>query len=268
MMCRLYGVTREGYASWKNRGRCLRSYEDERLYDVILDIYLKSGKVYGSPKITEIMRAQGYRIGKKRVARIMRENGLVAKRAKIYRKMPGLMHFITSVPNRGLDVLAERVDQVWVADITYLKVKDEWRYLAVVMDKFSRMIIGWSLGKNRTIKLTWSAFKQAYEQRSPSAGLIFHTDRGIEYRAYSFAERLSKRGVIQSMNRPRRMNDNAHMESFFANFKAERIHREPEAKTEAALRRMVEEYIDFYNNERAHSSIGYMSPSEYEKLAA
>lgn len=264
-MCRVYDVTRDGYNAWKRRGRPVRSYEDERLYDVILQLFQASGELYGSPKITEQMRAQGYRIGKKRVARIMRENGLVARRATIYRKMPGLCHFITAVPKLPIEELATAPDKVWVGDITYLKVGDEWRYLAVVMDKFSRRIVGWALGKDRTAKLSWAAFKVALAERRPEPGLIFHTDRGIEYRAYSFADRLAKRGIRQSMNRPRRMNDNAFMESFFANFKAERIHKRKAFKTERELRKVIIDYIDFYNNQRTHSSIGYQSPAEYER---
>ncbi len=133
------------------------------------------------------------------------------------------------------------------------------------MDKYSRRIVGWSLSDKRNAKLTWSAFKQALRNRIPPKGLLFHTDRGIEYRAFDFSDRLAKRGFVQSMNRPRKMNDNAHMESFFANFKAERIHRKPEFTCEKTLRGAITEYIGFYNNRRLHSSIGYLPPEEYER---
>ncbi len=264
-MCRVYDVKREGYYSWKRRGISYRSYEDETLYDEILAIFNRSGKVYGSPKITEAMKAQGYKISKKRVARIMRENGLVARRTKIYRRLPGLCRFIAQVPNRTLNLHAEELNKVWVGDITYLKLNDEWRYLAVVMDKCSRKIVGWSLSAKRDAKLTWKAMKQALGNRKPPRGLIFHTDRGIEYRAFEFAERLGKRGITQSMNRPRRMNDNAFMESFFANFKSERIHRRKVFTCEKVLRGVITDYIGFYNNRRLHSSIGYLPPVEYER---
>ena len=264
-MCRVYNVKRESYYSWKNRGRSLRSYEDEQLFDVILSIFNESHGLYGSPKITEAMKTLKYRISKKRVARIMQENGLKSRRSTIYRQKTGLNNFVKSVPNRILKVMATECDRVWVGDITYLKVNDEWRYLAVVMDKCSRRIIGWSLGEHRSAELTWEAFKQALKTRKPPAGLPFHTDRGIEYRAYSFADRLTKRGIIQSMNRPRRMNDNAHMESFFANFKAERIHRREEFSSDEQLHGVIKDYIEFYNNERLHSSIGYIAPAEFER---
>lgn len=257
-------MTRDGYNAWKRRGRPLRSYEDEQLYDVVLKLFQNSGELYGSPKITEQMRSLGYRIGKKRVARIMQENGLVARRATIYRKKPGLCHFIAAVPRLDIERLATGKDKVWVGDITYLKVRDEWRYLAVVMDQYSRRIVGWALGSDRTARLSWAAFRAALVERQPEAGLIFHTDRGIEYRAYSFADRLAKCGIRQSMNRPRRMNDNAFMESFFANFKAEKIHKRREFETERELRKVIADYIEFYNHLRAHSSIGYQAPAEFE----
>ena len=264
-MCRVYDVKREGYYSWRKRGRSYRSYEDEYLYDEILEVFNRSGKIYGSPKITEALRSRGYKIGKKRVARIMRENGLVARRTKIYRRLPGLCNFIAQVPNRTLNMSIKELNKVWVGDITYLKLGDEWRYLAVVMDKCSRKIVGWSLGSKRNAKLTWNAMKQALGNRKPPKGLIFHTDRGIEYRAFEFSERLEKRGITQSMNRPRRMNDNAFMESFFANFKSERIHRRKEFKCEKSLRGVITDYVGFYNNKRLHSSIGYLPPVEYER---
>lgn len=267
-MCRLYEVTRDGYNSWRRRGVSARKLEDEALYDIIAHHFKKSGGVYGSPKITQLIRSQGYPVARKRVARIMQENGLIARRARIYRKMPGLCHFIRSVPNRELAALANEPNKVWVGDITYVRVDGEWHYLAVVLDKHSRRVISWGLSDRRTADLTWRVMRQALRIRKPPAGLIFHTDRGIEYRAFHFAERVAKRGIIQSMNRPRRMNDNAHMESFFANFKAERIHGREDFQTQDELWGVMSEYVNFYNCQRIHSSIGYTTPEQYEcKLA-
>ena len=263
-MCRLYEVTRDGFNSWRARGKSLRKHEDETLYDVIAEIFNASGGIYGSPKITEVMKGRGFRISKKRVARIMQENGLIARKARIYRRKVGLLNFIKSVPNRELKALADTPDKVWHGDITYIKVNDEWMYMAVIIDKFSRKVISWGLSSNRDTALTWQVFKQAMQLRHPKPGLIFHTDRGIEYRGFYFSERLAKRGFIQSMNRPRRMNDNARMESFFANFKAERIHGNNEIKTKEELRSVMREYVEFYNNERIHSSIDYLTPNAYE----
>ena len=262
-MCRVYSVTPDGYYSWRRRGKSMRALEDEALYQIIFKIWKRSSKVYGSPKITEQMRSQGYRIGKKRVARLMRENGLKARVATLYKATPGLEAFVTSIPNRQLKVVADKTDKVWVGDVTYLKVDDAWRYLAVIMDKCSRKVIGWSLKSTRDSSLTLGALKQALRHRKPKAGLIFHSDRGIEYRAFKYSDRLAQRGIIQSMNRPRLMNDNAHMESFFHNLKAERIHGN-EFMRDDTLRGVITEYIGFYNNRRLHSSIGYLPPAEYE----
>ncbi len=145
----------------------------------------------------------------------MREAGLRARAAKLYRANPGLHGFYTSMPNRQLDRLATGPDQVWVGDIPYLHVAGAWRYLAVVMDRYSRRIVGWSLGPYKDARLTLAALDRAVFNRRPRPGIVFHTDRGIEYAAYAFRRRLAGLGFVQSMNRPGTMADNAHMESFF-----------------------------------------------------
>jgi len=267
-MCDLYGVTRDGYYSWKRRGVSSRRLEDEKLYEEILHTFQQSGEAYGSPKITAALRSRGIRVSKKRIARIMQENGLKARRSRIYRTRPGMCHFIRSVPNRTLKIIADAPDKVWVGDITYIRIGEQWHYVAVVMDKFSRKIVGWSISDKRNAHLTWTALQKAIAKRRPSSGLFFHTDRGIEYRAFYFAKRAAKRGIIQSMNRPRRMNDNAFMESFFANFKAERIHKAPEVGSIEELKKLFADYVGFYNRQRIHSSIGHMTPDEYERRAA
>lgn len=266
-MCRVYDVSRDGYNAWLRRGKSLRRYEDHFIYDIIYRIWRASGKLYGSPKITEAMKAEGYSIGKKRVARIMRENGLKARVATLYKATPGLEAFAVSIPNRQLKVLADEPNRIWVGDITYLKVNEEWRFLAVIMDKCSRRIVSWALGPMRDAKLTLKALNYAIKERKPGGGLIFHSDRGLEYRAYVYSKRLAQRGITQSMNRPRRMNDNAHMESFFHNFKAERVHGRT-FTCEDKLRGVINKYVSFYNNRRLHSSIGYLTPVEYERRIA
>ena len=185
---------------------------------------------------------------------------------KLYRRIPGLHGFFTSIPNRQLDRLATGPDQVWVGDITYLKVAGAWRYLAVVMDRYSRRIIGWSLGPTKDARLTLRALNHAVVHRCPRSGVIFHSDRGVEYAAYAFRNRLAALGFVQSMNRPREITDNAHMESFFHSMKSDVVHGVRFAE-HAELVRLLRGYIPYYNRVRMHSGIGYSSPVDYEAQA-
>jgi transposase InsO family protein len=263
-MCRVYGVTRGGYYTWKHRKACSRSLKDKRLLSEIEQLFENSRGTYGSPRIHQALLSKGYRLGAKRIARIMRENGLRARSARIYRSNPGQHHFYNSIPNEQLKVVADKPNQVWVGDVTYLHIGKTRRFLAVVMDKCSRRIIGWSLSSKRDVKLTLSSLNRAVHHRRPNSGVVFHTDRGIEYGGFKFRKRIAKLGFIQSMNRPRIMNDNAHMESFFHSFKSDCYHAR-KFKNESELRRLIESYIPFYNNERIHSSIGNISPVQFEK---
>jgi transposase InsO family protein len=196
----------------------------------------------------------------------MREAGLRARAAKLYRRIPGLHGFFTSIPNRQLERLATAPDQVWVGDITYLKVAGAWRYLAVVMDRYSRRIIGWSLGATKDVRLTLTALKRAVFKRRPRPGVIFHSDRGIEYAAYAFRDRLAALGFVQSMNRPGEITDNAHMESFFHSMKSDVVHGVTLTR-DVELTRLLHSYIPYYNGVRLHSGIGYSSPIDYEGRA-
>lgn len=266
-MCRLYGVTRAGFYAWRSRSPSFRASGNEALLERISAIHRDSGNTYGSPRVHQALRRQGHRVGRHRVARLMRKHRLRARQSTLYRANAANYAFFASVPNRQLKALAQQPDQVWVGDITYLKVGTEWRYLAVVMDKCTRRIVGWSLGKNKTTALTLKAFERAVHNRRPKPGLIFHSDRGIEYAAYSYRQRLAELGVTQSMNRPCRMNDNAHMESFFHSMKADAFHGK-RFDDDHSLKRSVQAYMPFYNKSRLHSALNYVSPATYEQLLA
>ena len=264
MMCRLYGVTRDGFNSWRRRGKSSRELEDDVLFQKINEIFKRHDGTYGSPKITREMRKAGIAVGQKRVARLMRQHGLKAIKARIYKSRPGTYKHIYGVPCRISDIELTRENQLWVGDITYLKMIDgSWQYLAVIMDRFSRRIIGWSLSDRRDADLTCAALERAVRNRGHHDELIFHSDRGTEYLAEKYRRRLHCYGIEQSMNRPKRMNDNAFMESFFHQFKTERIKRTI-LTTVAQIRAIVSEYTRYYNYERSHSSIGYISPYEFE----
>jgi len=230
-------------------------------------IHQASRNTYGSPRVTRALRQAGCVVSENRVARLMRVHRIKARAATLYRANPGAHGFFTNVPNRQLKTLAASRDQVWVGDITYLKLGEQWRYLAVVMDKCSRRIVGWSMGRNRDAGLTIKALNRAVAKRRPACGLIFHTDRGIEYAAHAFRNRLAELGFVQSMNRPQRMNDNGHMESFFHSMKSDTIHGRTFSQ-ESDVVDTVRNYIPFYNSTRLHSSLNYVPPATFEKQLA
>jgi transposase InsO family protein len=230
-------------------------------------IFEASEGTYGSPRIHEALRQAGVRVSGKRVARLMREAGLKGRSARIYRRMPGTRRFFGDIPNRVLEVRTTAVGQVWVGDVTYLKVGSGWRYLAVVLDRHSRRVLGWALRSRRDLVLTLKALNQAVSRRRSTPGLIFHSDRGVEYSAYAFRARLAALGITQSMKRPREIGDNAFIESFFHSMKAEAIHARA-FLDENTLREVISRYIRRYNRSRLHSSLGYRSPIDYEKTVA
>lgn len=208
-------------------------------------------------------------MSRKRVARLMREAGLRGRVSRLYRRQPGLRRFFLKTGNLRLaQPPPSGINQVWVGDLTYLRVGRLWRYLAVVMDLFSRRLIGWAIGQSKSMKLTMLALRRAIATRRPPPGLVFHSDRGVEYAAYRYQALLDEHRIIASMNRPHTSQDNAHMESFFHSLKAELIHR-CEIRSDGQLNAMLAGYIDrFYNAKRLHSSLGYNSPIEFEQLAS
>ena len=268
-LCRRYKVSRSGFYAWLARDGSQRRRNDEELGVRIERIHRDSGARYGSPRVHQVLKREGIRCSNKRVARLMRERGLRARVSRLYRKGSGMVRrFFAKTGNLRLDgPLPTRADQIWVGDLTYLRLGKRWRYLATVMDLFSRRIVGWTLARNRTTEVTLRALKRAIAARSPQPGLLFHTDRGIEYSAYNFQDFLKAKGIVPSMNRPRHCQDNAHMESFFHSLKAELTHQRSYA-SDAELNASVAGYINrFYNDKRIHSSLGYHSPVEFECLA-
>lgn len=264
-MCRLYGVSCSGYYAWLGREPSERARADAVLVEKIRREHRISRHSYGSPRVHEALGRNGERVGRRRVERLMRENGIRGRCADVYRRMPGLGRFFRREGDCSLlvDRPITAPDQVWVGDVTYLKVKGQWRYLATVMDRFSRRILGWSLGLRRTSDLTRRALMQALGSRRPTGSTIFHSDRGVEYLGYDFTRLLNRAGLQRSVNRPRRMNDNAHMESMFKSMKSDMYHGY-EFNSDFALRTTIREYIDFYNNTRLHSALGYRTPVEFE----
>jgi putative transposase len=267
-LCRRYEVSRSGFYAWQARGCSRRRRNDEALGAQIERIHRDSRRTYGSPRVHEQLQREGVRCSNKRVARLMRERGLRARVSRLYRRSTGVHQFFEKTGNLRLDQpVPTRTDQIWVGDLTYLRLGKHWRYLATVMDLFSRRIIGWTIARNRTTEVTLRALKRAIALRDPKPGLLFHSDRGIEYSAYGYQAFLRSCGIVPSMNRPRNCQDNAHMESFFHSLKAELVHQN-RFTSDAQLNATLSGYIErFYNLKRIHSSLGYHSPVEFERLA-
>ena len=264
-MCRLYGVTRGGYYAWRGRQPSARTQHDAHLLGQIRAIHAAHEGNYGSPRVHGALRHAGVRIGAKRVARLMRAHRLRAQIADRYRSRAGCKAFFTSIPNRQLSVLADAPNRVWVGDVTYLKIAGAWRYLAVILDKHSRRVIAWTLRRRRDVDLTLRTLRLAIRTRRPQAGVVFHSDRGIEYAAEPYREGLRLHGFVQSMNRPKHMNDNAHMESFFHTMKIE-LHKKLCVATDIQLRAVIATYVDYYNERRGHTSLDHRSPTHFEAV--
>jgi transposase InsO family protein len=266
-LCKRYKVSTSGFYAWLLREGSKRARRDKELKSAIIRIHRENRSAYGSPRIHRQLQREGIHCGAKRVARLMREAGLRGQPgALLSRRKAGVHQFFEKTANLRLGEPAPTaVNQIWVADVTYLRVGKEWRYLATVMDLFSRRIVGWTVSRNRTMHVTLRALKRAIAARTPSAGLVFHSDRGSEYAAYAYQAFLRSRGFVPSMNRPRTCQDNAHMESFFRSLKAECRRA---FASDGQLNAQVGSYIErFYNTKRLHSSLGYHSPVEFECLA-
>ena len=263
-MCRVLKVHRSGYYAWLKKPESSRSKEDRRLLGVIRESFMASGQVYGSPRVYRDVRESGERCGKKRVARIMRHNGL---RAQIGYKKPRFKSGTAAViaPNQlqqNFDF--KNPDEAWVTDITFIRTYEGWLFLAAVMDLYSRLIVGWSMQSTMHRDLVLDAIVMAVWRRKPEKPVIVHSDQGGQYGSDDWMRFCSDHGLSPSMSRTGNCYDNAVAESFFSSLKKERIRRRiyntrEEAKSD------VFDYIEmFYNSKRRHSYLGYVSPQDYE----
>ena len=237
-----------------------RAREDIELIEQIRTVHSKSRETYGSPRVHRSLQQAGVRVGEKRVARLMRESGIKGRVVTVTRRTPRLRQFQQSGNNlRHNAPPPVACDEQWVADLTYIKVGNNYQYLITIMDVYSRRILGWSLSDSRTADDVLPLLRRVIRRRQPSPGLIFHTDRGIEFMAYAIQDELEKYGLRRSYNRLGHCTDNAHMESFYHSLKGEQIRGRKYENTDV-LRVALSSYIDgFYNRARLHSGIGYTS---------
>jgi putative transposase len=270
MLCRLVGVAVSGFYAWLRRGPGRHREHDRRLGVRIGAIFAASRRTYGSPRVHAELRAQGVRVSRKRVERLMRAGGLAvpAPRRRVPRTTDS-RHDQPVAPNLlGRCFTAERPDAVWLADISYIPTGEGWLYLAAVRDLATREIVGWSMADHLRAGLCVDALLMALRRRQPPRGLIHHSDRGVQYASLPYRAMLARHGITPSMSRKGDCLDNAPMESFFGTLKTELVHRTTFPTREAA-RRAIFEYVEsFYNRRRRHSGVGFLTPAQaYAQMA-
>ncbi|MCZ7542260.1 MAG: IS3 family transposase [Anaerolineae bacterium] len=268
-MCQVLGVSPSGYYAWLNRPPSARQQTNEPLLAAIRGEYDASRQTYGSPRIHAALRQQGLRVGRKRVARLMRSAGLVAKGP--WRKRPRTTQRApeaVAAPNLlGQDFTASRPNEKWVADITYIETLEGWLYLALVLDLFSRAIVGWAMADHLRATLVESALQMALGRRTPDGNLLHHSDQGSQYTSTWVQTLLAQHHIQVSMNGVGNCYDNAPMESFIGTLKTECA--DAPFATRAEARRVIFEYLEvWYNRQRLHSSLGYVSPAAFDQQYA
>lgn len=270
LMSRVLSVSPAGFYAWRKRGPSARVAADERLRVEVRAVHRTSRRTYGAPRVHEELRAQGTRVARKRVARLMREDGLIARRRRRRVQTTDSSHGNPVAPNR----LARRfavheisgVNRVWASDITYVPTREGWLYLAVVIDLGSRRVVGWAMRETLQTELAVAALEAALAERQPTEGeLLHHSDRGTQYASQEYRAILAAHQVSESMSRKGDCWDNAVAESFFATLEHELLSLNNFPSRHAA-RQAIFEFIEvWYNRRRRHSSLGYVSPMEYEQ---
>jgi putative transposase len=268
-MCKVLKVSRSGYYAWRQREPSARELEDRRRAAATREAHRKSRGTYGSPRVYEALRRDGHPCGKHRVARIMREEGLRGRAARRFRAVSTKRSDAPAPPNRlAGNFTAAWPNQVWVGDLTQVRTRQGWLFLAILLDLYARKIVGYATAPRPLQELALQALAMALAARKPQPGLVHHTDRGGQYLSAEYQEQLDRHGIVCSMSRPGRCQDNAVAKSFFHTLKAEWIHHFDFA-TREQTRLAIFDYVEgFYNPRRLHSTLGYRSPDEYEKMTA
>ena len=265
-MAETLGMSRSGYYAARKRPPSRREQENQALTAEIRVIHKQFRQVYGSPRMLSELRDRGFACSRNRVVRLMRESGIAAKTKRKFKVTTRSKHQFPVAPNLlEQNFTAERPNQVWTSDISYISTGEGWLYLAKVKDLFTKTVVGWSAGETLDRSLVIVAFQRAAQQRKLQPGLIFHSDRGVQYACGDFRELLARHGVTQSMSGKGNCYDNAPSESFFGTLKTEMVYFE-HFRTRAEAKSALFDYIEvFYNRQRRHSALGYLSPAEFER---
>jgi putative transposase len=266
LMCRLAGVSYAGFWCWRRNPDGKRVQENKALLARIAEVFLESGRAYGSPRVYEELRRRGVACSREHVAQLMRKYGL---RSRHYKRPHGLTQVDrcrAAAPNLLEQYFeAERPNSIWIADVTYIPTEEGWLYLAAVMDLCTRKIVGWSLKDTLATELVLEAFDRAVAVEDPAEDLIHHSDRGVQYSSLRYQQRLWGRGMMCSMSRRGNCYDNAVIESFFHTLKVERVSWQDYATKEEATDDLTWWIETWYNHKRLHSSLGHVPPIEYER---
>jgi putative transposase len=269
LMCRALTVSAAGYYAWRSRPESHRAVSARTLLSAIRVIHQESRETYGSPSIWDALLKQGYGVGEHRVARLMRQHGIRAKTVKKWRATTQSQHrFPVAANTLNRKFTVESPNRVWAGDLTYIWTAEGWLYLAVLLDLYSRAVIGWAMGVRLTVDLAERALTMALANRTPTAGLLHHSDRGSQYAATSYQRLLGEHGITTSMSRTGNCWDNACVESFFGTRKRELVYHRHYATREEATQDIFEYIEVFYNRKRRHSTLGFDSPAEYEARTA
>lgn len=267
-MCRLLRVSRSGFYAWQQRPPSAREMANRRLSKEIRTIHHEVNGIYGHRRIKAELTAMGYECGRHRVARLMREAGLSVRSRKRWRLASSGRHDLPIAPNHlDRQFTSDRVNRHWVSDMTYVRTAQGWLYLAVVLDLYSRAVVGWAMHHRMHQALVHAALEMAVARRQPQAEVLLHSDRGSQYCAYDYQALLRRHRIVPSHSRRGNCWDNAAMESFFRSLKAERVYLTRYASYQEAKSDLFD-YIRFYNHRRRHSTLGYLSPMEFERRNA
>lgn len=266
LMAEFLELSASGFYRWK-KNPSNRKQDDLELLRTIEEIHKASRKTYGSPRILNQLKGLGFHVSKTKVERLMRKQGIRAKAKRKFRITTDSKHahpISENTLNRNFKVLKE--NKVWASDITYISTQQGWLYLAVVLDLYSRQVVGWSMSERMTKDLCLDALNMALARRSPKVGLIHHSDRGSQYACLEYRNLLASHQIISSMSRKGNCWDNACVESFFHSLKTELVYHESYANREEAKSSIFDWIEVFYNRKRIHSALGYLTPVQYEDV--